>query len=135
MNTIEPNRTPVLQSVTITANESPTAVVVSSFTAQKQGDVIVLQWETSNELDIIGFNLYRSVTSKRSTGNQALNKSLIQVRTPGSLDGNPYHFVDTEIEPGTMYYYWLEIVKLNETISIGPVSAGGYTIFVRLIKG
>lgn len=133
LNTTDTTLTPVLESVTITANEHPTAVAISAFTARKPGSEILIDWTTANELDIISFNLYRSQTNDTTTAD-TLTQSPILARSPGSLEGNSYRFVDTKIEASTTYYYWLEVItRSGATTILGPASAGGYTVFVPMI--
>ena len=131
--TTDPNITPTLEDVTITYNITPTNVVLSSFNAKKLGNSIQLTWETTSELDLVGFNLYRSkgIDSERI----AINNSQILALSPGGFEGNAYQYLDAEIEPGVIYTYWLEVVTRSRTTLVGPVSAGGFTIFIPMIKG
>ena len=131
--TTDTNLSPILENVNITYTNLPTGVAVSSFSANKQNNSILLSWQSSSEVDLLGFNLYRS---EADDGKQELiNTSLIPVLSPGSVEGNPYQYVDTAIEPGVMYTYWLEVVTRSGKFLLGPVSAGGYTIFIPLITG
>ena len=83
---------PILESVTITASETPTAVEIANFAAQRVGDTIRLSWDTATEIDLIGFNIYRSEGS--NPARVLLNASLLQPLSPGSTDGNSYSFID-----------------------------------------
>jgi len=131
--TTDSNITPTLEDVTITYNITPTAVKISSFTAHKQGAAILLTWETANELDLVGFNLYRSSGLAGERG--VVNETPIAARLPGSAEGNLYEYLDSEIETGIVYTYWLEVVTRSGTTVLGPVSAGSYMIFIPLING
>ena len=66
---------------------------------------IEVNWETESEFDTVGFNVLRSDTA---TGQfTRINDSII----PGSADpvvGGTYQFVDSNVEPGRIYYYRLE---------------------------
>ncbi|NIV32131.1 MAG: hypothetical protein GWN58_22420, partial [Anaerolineae bacterium] len=41
-------------------NIEPTAVELASFDAAAQGNGVLLNWETANEIDNVGFNIYRA---------------------------------------------------------------------------
>lgn len=108
----------------------PTAVIVSSFTAHRSRSSILLDWVTTSELDLIGFNLYRSLNIEMSSA-LVLNQLPIMACSPGSLEGNSYRFVDNDVEPGITYNYWLEVItRSGRTTVLGPASAGGYAIFI-----
>ena len=99
----------------------PTGTLITSFEAVPQQDAILVDWETANEVDLIGFNLYRSesisgVLVKR-------NQALIPAKTPGETSGNHYQFIDQPVEAGTTYYYWLEVVTSWGSNMSGPAIA------------
>ncbi len=101
----------------------PTAIDLISFTATPAKRSIVLNWETSNEIDNLGFNIYRATSE---TGLRTkLNTTLIPTNTPpGSTYGSVYTYIDTEVKPRTIYYYWLEDLDINGIATLhGPVSA------------
>jgi hypothetical protein len=100
---------------------TPTAVELASFRAELQGDAVLLSWETANELDSLGFNLYRaeSLAGPRAR----LNAALIPAQSPGSVIGAAYEFVDDSVMAGASYHYWLEDVAANGVATLhGPVS-------------
>lgn len=117
----------LVQAFTACSSLKPTAVELSSFSAQSQPAKVTLSWETSSELNTLGFNLYRSSTlnGKRDR----LNAILIRGdNPPGSLVGGFYEYTDKSFNPRMMrpsaelsgtilqqalngsrpYYYWLE---------------------------
>ncbi len=97
---------------------TPTIVDLVSFTAEPTGDSVTLRWETGDEIDNAGFNLYRADTE---TGQRTqVNDQLIAAAGNGA--GAKYAYVD-ERPPG-VYYYWLEDVDTagNATLH-GPVHA------------
>lgn len=75
---------------------------------------VVVEWSTTSELEIVGFNIYRSESLE---GNYLIiNKNLI----PSSKDplvGGKYTFPDLSVRPGHTYYYLLEDVDVNGTTS------------------
>ena len=89
----------------------PTAIDLASFGAARQRNGILVSWETANELDNLGFNLYRSAWRN---GNRAkVNGRLIASVAPGSATGATYTFLDESAAPGRSYYYWLEALDLS----------------------
>ena len=131
LSTTDVNETPVLESVTITANETPTAILVSAFRAQKSSNANILTWESSSEVDVVGFNVYRQ------TGNNlertAINQDLVLALSPGDLAGNRYQFLDSAIESGITYIYWLEVVTRSGAFMLEPLTVGGYPVFFPII--
>lgn len=117
-----------LEFDTIT-NMSATAVDLRSFTAEKQGDGVLLRWETGWEVDNLGFHIYREQDGRRVRITPPLiaGGALID----GSLSGNEdmsRHYVWWD-EPSTgegPVRYWLEDVDLNGKRSLhGPVEVKG----------
>jgi len=113
--------------------EEPTAVNLSSFTAESQGNTILINWRTTNEVDLLGFNIYRS----RSLNDEGaiLNDVLVPVKSLGGLVGNEYIYFDQTILAGESYYYWLEIVTLSGSDKLAPIAVTTfYTIYIPLLK-
>jgi len=99
----------------------PLSVELLSFTANPLLDIIEVKWETVNEINNIGFNLYRSET--RDGERTKLNTELIPTLVPpGALNGAIYFFLDTEIEFNSdELCYWLEDVDTYGNTDIhGP---------------
>ena len=111
---------------------APTNVIVSSFNAESRGSAVRVNWETATEVDLIGFNLYRSETIG---GSQVrLNQNLIPAISPGSLAGNSYLYFDPTAEPGKTYDYWLEIVSLSGKTELEPMTViVNHIIFVPML--
>lgn len=103
---------------------APTAVDLLSFTADGSQKTIDLTWETANEVENMGFNLYRaaSLTGTRIKLNDSLIPTLVP---PGSLFGATYTYADSfKLSRLKTYYYWLESVDIyGGTTLHGPVSA------------
>ncbi len=97
----------------------PSAVDLISFTATGKDENVIVEWETAQEVDNLGFNLYRS-TELGGTYSK-LNRRLI----PGllsSVTGQAYSYVDKDVTPSALYYYMLEDVDLNGTRTMhGPI--------------
>ena len=81
--------------------------------------VVVVEWTTESEVDLAGFNLYRSESPDGPY--VKVNTALI----PGSPDpllGGKYVYTDTNVVAGYTYYYKLEDVDLDGTTTLhGPI--------------
>lgn len=96
----------------------PTQVKLSAFYIDYEKDAVVVHWETSLEVDHLGFNIYRD-TRDEFNRNRALklNRELLQGRSP-------YQFIDRSVDRRTNYYYWLEDISLKGIRTLhGPISA------------
>ena len=65
-----------------------------------------LTWVTLSEIDIVGYNLYRSVTDDFATASQ-INTSIIPGHAPTTTP-HTYDFNDETASITTQYYYWLQ---------------------------
>jgi len=96
-----------------------TAVDLLSFTATGDGPAVKVAWETAQEVENAGFNLYRAPT--REGPFTKLNEKLI----PGTsflLVGDTYTYSDTRVIPWELYYYKLEDVDIHGIVtSHGPI--------------
>lgn len=90
----------------------PTAVTLSRFEAWPIATGMHVQWETVEEVDTLGFNLYRSTTLEGSR--VKLNRSLIPAKSLGSPIGAVYDWNDIFwlVRPRTLFY-WLEDVDIH----------------------
>jgi len=88
---------------------------------------VVVEWSTASELDTVGYNLFRSESLEFTP--KKINAELV----PASNDaftGSEYQYVDYDVRPGHLYYYWLEDVdsqgntSRSEPISV-RASGGG----------
>ena len=98
----------------------PTAVTLSRFEAWPIATGMHVQWETVEEVDTLGFNLYRSTTLEGSR--VKLNRTLIPARNLGSPIGAVYDWNDIFwlARPRTLFY-WLEDVDIHgHTTMHGP---------------
>ncbi len=116
--TSDTSTTPTLEDVTITYTNAPTAVTVSSFTGSSHMGTAQLDWETANEMGLVGFNLYRSETP--GSLKHKLNANMISAEYPNTMQGASYQFSDV-VDQGRRYYYWLELVTSHGTELLDPV--------------
>ncbi|MBN1261122.1 MAG: hypothetical protein JXB35_10615 [Anaerolineae bacterium] len=99
----------------------PTAVDLARFEAYIVDDHVRLVWETTREIDTLGFNLYRS----DPLGGEAvqLNTALIPSQSPGGGWGAEYTYDDGISIPGTYHYALEEIDRHGTAHRYGPVTA------------
>ena len=111
------------QSTTATVNfddvafqTGPLAVTVASLSARHVAKGIRLRWRTEAEVDLLGFQVYRS----RGHSWKRLNRSLIVAN--GSVSGASYRFLDRTARRGVAYRYRIKAVNHDGTTSwFGPV--------------
>jgi uncharacterized repeat protein (TIGR01451 family) len=105
----------------VTTPFNPTAIVLSSFTAIYQGNGIMVRWQTTSEIDTYGFDLYRSADTDRAHAARVTPQTILgQGRNTG---GASYSWLDTEIESGVTYTYWLEETETNSyVLEYAPVT-------------
>ena len=102
----------------------PLVVEMNFFEASAGEQSIVLRWQTAFETDNIGFNVYRSETLIREDAIQLNQELIASLVPPGSTFGADYEFIDNSALPYTTYFYWIEDVDVNGTITThGPVRA------------
>jgi hypothetical protein len=100
---------------------SPTAVTLASFTATWGEDEVLAAWETAAEINTVGFNLWRSET--RDGGYVQVNDALIPAASLGGVWGGFYIYTDSDVTPGTTYYYKLNELETGGASNwYGPVS-------------
>src|SRR5581483_11545333 len=92
----------------------PDAAHLNSFKGVAGANRIKLKWNTSNELDVLGFNVWRSAT--RNGTYKQLNPKTIPATKMGLLFGSRYIYKDATAKAGKVYFYKLEIMGAN-----GPV--------------
>jgi hypothetical protein len=98
-----------------------TAVRLASFTARGHDSAVLVEWETAQELDNLGFHLYRAPSADGPW--TRLNSALI----PGlgsSPEGRRYEHLDAPLANGTTWFYRLEdLDRRGRITSHGPVFA------------
>jgi len=100
---------------------TPTAVDLVRFEAAVQDHAVLLTWETAQELDNLGFNLYRGESAAGPW--TRLNAELIPAQHPGATFGATYTWLDEGMTPGATYFYRLEDVNVYGASTFhGPIS-------------
>jgi len=113
----------------------PTAVSLASFEALWQGEDVRIAWETAEELDNLGFKLYRG-SAPQGPWTQ-LNPALIPAQNPGGTSGAVYEWVDMDAVPGSAVYYRLEDLDIHGASTfhgpVRPAETGPSTVRVRAL--
>jgi len=122
-----------IATVSITVAPEPTAVTLAGFETISNIGQVRITWETAQEIEVVGFNIYRSTNPD---GNRVkINDDLIPSQNPGGLVGASYNLVDQDVEMGMKYYYWLECEELSGGAYFGPSEAMGlYGVFLPIVQ-
>jgi hypothetical protein len=100
---------------------NPTAVTFAQMPqALSQPGKITLSWETAQEMDLVGFNVWRSESADNH--GTKISNSMIVAQAAGSLGGAGYSFDDVSIQPGRTYNYWIELVETGGSSFVEPSS-------------
>lgn len=111
----------VIPPTTTTTSIAPTIIELVFFKAIPGNGKIILRWKTESEKDNAGFNIYRSET--RNGNYVKINDALIPAKG-STFQGAYYEFINTGVRNGRTYYYKLEDLDLNGTMTLhGPVNA------------
>ena len=118
--TTEPPTTTTTTTETTTTTQVPTAVKLSSFTAEAKRKKVILRWKTETEIDNAGFKILRS---ELEDGNYVeIKKHLIPAKG-NATQGAEYKRIDKNVEFNKTYYYKLQdIDKYGKSNLNGPES-------------
>jgi hypothetical protein len=87
-------------------------IVVSTFTANYTEDSTVnITWITASETNLTGFQIHKG--SSNDVGESARHG--VRISATNTSENATYNFVDSEIQPGNSYFYWLEILVNDGT--------------------
>jgi hypothetical protein len=100
--------------------EAPTAVKLVDFRTISVLQYIQLNWQTAQEIDLLGFNLFRAEALDGLR--LMINPQMIPAINPGQLQGNAYQYLDATTEAGKVYYYWIEWVGRSGSEFFGPAT-------------
>lgn len=84
------------------------------FNAVTTGQSIELEWKTAVEVDLRGFEIWRSTTEEWPDAIQ-LSDATIASRGAGN-SGATYSFMDNEVDWGERYTYWLRTINTSEDV-------------------
>jgi len=99
---------------------NPNAITLENFTAHSEGRNVILSWTTGTEIDNLGFYIIRS--ENVNYGYTLWNKEIIPSQG-NAYSGYEYSYVDSDVEMGQVYYYWLADLDVHGEYEIhGPVN-------------
>ena len=105
----------------LSQTEEQTVNPLSSFIAEPAESSIILIWETTTEIDTVGFNLYRA--EAKDGEYIRLNDSLM-IAEGSESEGFIYEFDDEGVQNLKTYSYILEDIDIYGVSTLhGPVSA------------
>lgn len=80
---------------------------------------ILIEWKTESELDVIGYNIFKS--EKPDDDYEQVNTNLIPV-APDPFAENDYSYLDLDVIAGHTYYYKLQSLSADGTQTLhGPI--------------
>ncbi len=88
-------------------NPGVASVNIIDFRAESHSGYVVIYWETGSEIDNAGFYIHRSLDSN-------LAHAVVIgdfVYSDGGAGGAAYNYTDSDVQNGTQYFYWLEILS------------------------
>jgi len=104
-----------------TTTDQPTAITLASFDVKPGNRSVKIVWETGDETDNLGFNIYRA--ESKDGAYKKINQSLIASKVGSGL-GTSYEFIDNNIKNLKIYFYKLEDVDVNGAVTQhGPIAA------------
>jgi hypothetical protein len=96
--------------------ETASAVTLASASASRTANGVLVRWHTGTEIDLLGFQVYRS----RGHSWRRISRSLIAAK--GSMSGASYRFLDRSATRGVPYRYRIKAINRDGTASwFGPV--------------
>lgn len=99
---------------------SDTYIRLASFTAHARRRSILLCWETGAEIENAGFELFRDRSADGHSAKLITPRPITAKGSPTA--GASYRFIDSEVQPGITYYYWLvDIDTAGRWTAHGPV--------------
>jgi len=94
------------------------------FTAHAGARRVTLSWRAATNREVAGWNLYRAEGPAAAEGVAGGSSGPVKVNDDLIAGESPFTFVDTPLENGEDYYYWLEGVEESGRAFLqGPVDA------------
>ena len=88
---------------------APTSATLITWEARWQPSKsrVLVKWETGQETTITGFNIWRRLGRGQW---RKLNVAPIEAKNLGGIQGAAYSFPDTEVKPGKIHRYKIEVI-------------------------
>jgi hypothetical protein len=99
-------------------HEVPLAVTFALLTAFSTTDSVTIKWSTENEIDNLGFNIYRSET-KDGKYIKVNSKLIWSAGTHSS--SHDYSYTDDNLKFGQTYYYYIEDIDFSGKKDKSPI--------------
>ncbi len=106
-------------------DQTPTPVILSSFTAQFISNSPQLSWMTATETDNLGWNIYRGENETALQNDETIQINNLMIEGAGTTsEPTEYQFLDEyNFIQNLTYWYWLESTSSSgETETYGPIS-------------
>jgi len=112
----------------------PTAADLLGFAALPDGAAIALTWETADEQELTGFDLYRQAGPGAPL--ERLNAAMIPARYAGSPQGALYTWHNGGVADGQLYLYTLELIDAGgDPQRVEPIAVvAPYAAFLPLAR-
>ena len=110
----------------------PTSVDIIFFEAVWGAEGVRVAWQTANEIDLLGFNLYRAHSEDGPW--VQVNPQLIPSQYLGQPEGGTYTWPDEGVTPGEELYYTLEAVDIHNRGSFTGSVRAFFRIHLPLIQ-
>ncbi len=112
----------------------PTGITLERFTATHTHAGVVIQWQTTSELNTWAFHLYRAPKGTARAQAERVTTTAIPARGSRTTGAN-YAWTDTTAKTGTPYHYWLQELEIDGSTAheYGPIAAQ-YRVHVPLAR-
>ena len=98
----------------------PGVVLAQQPVATAPPAAVIVEWTTESEVNLAGFNLYRSESPDGPY--VKVNETLIPA-SPDPIAGGSYSYTDSTADAGVTYFYKLEDVELDGKATMhGPIT-------------
>ena len=111
---------------TISGPAGPTYIAMIGYSAvERQDGTVVVQWETGEEINNVGFNVYREAGGQRTRINKSLILGSGLMAKPGIVMSAGRSYIwQAPATTGSASSYWIEEIDLNgSSVWHGPISS------------
>jgi len=92
---------------------TPTSVQLAAREATYKNGNVILQWETADETDLVGFYIYRQLAGNDGEKRVQLTEELLVAKKSGSSSGEVYTYEDETAQANVNYRYFVSILNSN----------------------
>jgi hypothetical protein len=125
-------RTAAFRLNTTTCTGFGTSVVLTDLSVTSRMGTAVVNWTSVNELNLLGFKLYRA----QVPGGLPQEIASLAAKYKGQIQGTTYEYVDTQVSPSETYSYTLDALTnsgTSEHFVIGTVTID-WVDFLPLVR-